>query len=239
MEVELLLLVFVVLLTVLPAETWSTGADLVVVVPAAAVSLDFFSSFEIPPSDFPSTTGLLNTSAGDFVLTAVPADAVSVVASLEDALLSAEGLVVPVEDAADVVVVVVTADVELVVVALPPLLEFVFDPSELVVSVATVVGTASALDVAVSFLVVAFEALAAALAASAAAFSAAFSRSARSRSLSAAAERPPVFCCCSLCRRVVTPVVSESMMHCVCCCCDFCKVLEALVLWRDFRNSCL
>ena len=51
------------------------------------------------------------------------------------------------------------------------------------------------------------------LAASDAAFSAAFSRSALSRSLSAAAERPPVFCCCSLCSRVVTPVVSESMMH--------------------------
>lgn len=71
------------------------------------------------------------------------------------------------------------------------------------------------------------------------AFSAAFSLSALSRSLSAAADLPPVFCCCSLCSLVVTPVVSESIIHWVCCCCVFCNDFEALVLCRDFLSSCL
>uniref|UniRef100_A0A1A9WAS9 Uncharacterized protein n=1 Tax=Glossina brevipalpis TaxID=37001 RepID=A0A1A9WAS9_9MUSC len=46
-------------------------------------------------------------------------------------------------------------------------------------------------------------------------FSRSAARSALSRSRSAAADRPPVFCCCSRCNRVVTPVVRESIIHCV------------------------
>uniref|UniRef100_A0A1B0AED6 Uncharacterized protein n=1 Tax=Glossina pallidipes TaxID=7398 RepID=A0A1B0AED6_GLOPL len=109
-----------------------------------------------------------------------------------------------------------------------------------VAAVTVVTLTASSFMV---FIVVVVTALVVSVTAFSTVFSRSAARSALSRSRSAAAERPPVFCCCSRCNRVVTPVVRESIIHCVGCCCVFWSVLEARVLCRDFlmrpRSSAL